>query len=168
MKYKMIIKINGKEWNKKGYYRWSDIGMYIISFAVIAVGIGIGIFAFYSQTIDIRQQEADIIYDKLINSIVKDNRLNSIVLDENFNIYKESNLNKQIINDGNFYFKIEFFKGEELVKVIEDGNRDFNVNCFLKGDKFPKCRNEEFNTDYGGLNYKIKILTASNQFGKGL
>lgn len=151
--------------NKKGYYRWSDIGMYIISFAVIAVGIGIGIFAFYSQTIDIRQQEADIIYDKLISSVIKDNKLNSIVLNETFNTYKESNLNKRIINNGNFYFKIEFFKGEELVNVIEDGNRDFKVNCFLKGEKFPKCRYGEFSADYGGLDYKIKILTASNQLG---
>lgn len=148
--------------NKRGYYRFADIGMFFLSFAIVAVGIAIGIYLFYSNTIDIRDQEAKIISDRLAITITKNGKLNEDILKDDFNILKETRLNDKIINNGDFYFKIEIFDySNNLVKKINGGNRGFEVECFLKGKKFPKCAEKEFLID----NYRVKILAASNQLG---
>ena len=149
--------------NKKGYYRFADIGMFFLSFAIVAVGITIGIYLFYSNTVDIRDKEAKILLEKL-SVVIIDNNLNQLnikVLDNNFDIIREARLNDKIINNGDFYFKIEIFDNSNIIKKIEHGDRGFEVECFLKGKKFPKCAEKEILID----NYKVKILAASNQLG---
>ena len=79
--------------NKKGYYRFSDIGMFFISFAIIAVGVTIGIYMFYSQNLDVRDDEVKILFEKLKDAIFEDGKLKKEVLESNFNIYNEANLN---------------------------------------------------------------------------
>lgn len=150
--------------NKKGYYRFADIGMFFLSFAIVAVGIAIGIYLFYSNTVDIRNQEAKILLEKLSGVIISNslNQLNSKVLEDNFNILKEAGLNDKIINNGDFYFKIEIFDNSDIIKKIEQGNRGFEVECGLNGKKFPKCAEKELLID----NYRVKILAASNQQGE--
>ncbi|MEK6830942.1 MAG: hypothetical protein AABX77_02840 [Nanoarchaeota archaeon] len=145
--------------NKKGYYRLADIGMFFLCFLIVALGIVIGIYMFYSNTVDIRDQEANILLEKVEAAIAENRQLNQKILEENFNILEEAGLNSKIINEY-YYFKIEVFENGNLLKKIEGGNRDFDVECGLNGEKFPKCREKEFDTDG---NYKIKILTGSNQ-----
>lgn len=148
--------------NKRGYYRFADIGMFFLSFAIVSVGIAIGIYLFYSNTIDIRDQEAKIISDRLVITITKNGKLNDDILKDDFNILKEAKLNDKIINNGDFYFKIEIFDNSNIIKKIERGNGGFEVECFLKGKKFPKCAEKELLLD----NYRVKILAASNQLGE--
>ncbi len=146
--------------NKKGYYRFADIGMFFLSFAIVAVGIAIGIYLFYSNTVDIRDQEAKLLLKKLADVIIINNILNQRIFEDDFNIMKEAKLDDKIINNG-YYFKIEIFD-TDIIKKIERGNLGFGVECSLKGKKFPKCVEKEILID----NYKVKILTASNQFGE--
>ena len=159
--------------NKKAYYRFADIGMFFLCFVIIAVGIFIGIYIFYSSTIDVREQEAKIIYDKLVMAIIDNGELNQKILEANseneFDIFKEAKLDKNIVNE-DYYFKIEIFTiNNELIKKIEEGNRDFEVECFLESKKFPKCYQKEFNlVNSLQENYKIKVLTASNQLGDSI
>ncbi|MEK6872989.1 MAG: hypothetical protein AABW90_03175 [Nanoarchaeota archaeon] len=148
--------------NKKGYYRFADIGMFFLSFAIVTVGIAIGIYLFYSNTVDIRDHEAKIISDRLVIAITKNGKLNEDILKNDFNILKEARLNDKIINNGDFYFKIEIFDNSNIIKKIEQGNRGFVVECGLKGKKFPKCVEKDFLID----NYRVKILAASNQQGE--
>ena len=155
--------------NKRGYYRFADVGMFFLCFVIIAVGIMIGIYLFYSNTIDVRGQEAKIIYEKLLDALIENNKLNQKVLDSEFNILQEASIDKEIINNGYFYFKIEVFEKDfekEIVKKIQEGNRDFEVECFLRSKKFPRCYPEK---DFKLIldDYEIKILTASNQLGEG-
>ena len=152
--------------HKKGYYRFADIGMFIISFAVIGVVIGMGIFIFYSHQIDIRGQEAEVLSNKIVRAVI-DNGLNDL---ESFDIFREAGIDINIINNGDFYFKVEIIEiasstSEEVETakiVFEEGNRDFEVECGLRSDKFPVCDSEELIVN----NYKVKILTASNQLGE--
>ena len=62
-----MIKLNLTK-NKKGYYRFADIGMFILSFALIGVAIAIVIFVFYSHNVDVREQEIRILADTLTES----------------------------------------------------------------------------------------------------
>ncbi len=157
MKFPIKIKFRNAT-NKKGYYRFADIGMFFLSFLIIAIGVSIGIYLFYSETVDIREREAVILSEKITKVIIKEEHLNQKVLENDFNIFNEAEINIKIINNGDFYFKIEIFSLDNQILKIEEGNRDFEVECNLSGEKFPKCAEKEFNYDY-----KIKILTASNQ-----
>ena len=150
--------------NKKAYYNISDIVMMFIAFAIIGIFIEAGIYIFYSHTIDVRSNEADILSDKLIKAIIKNGNLKEEVLSD-YKIYQEAGLDPKILNNGEYYFKIEIFENE-LIKKIEEGNLGFEVECFLESDKFPKCQSKEFTTI--DKKYKIKILTASNQLGRSI
>ena len=146
--------------NKKGYYRFADIGMFILSFAIIAVGIGAGIFIFYSHEEDIRQQESNALFDKLIEAIIKEGRLDEEVFIDDFNIYEKANLNHEVINQF-YYFKLEIFENGNLIKKIETVNLEFEILC-NKGDKNPVCIKRDLILD----NYRINIVAGSNQLGK--
>ena len=151
--------------NKKAYYNISDIVMMFIAFAIIGIFIAAGIYIFYSHTIDVRTNEANILYNKLIKSIIFNGNLREEVLSD-YKIYQEAGLNSKILNNGEYYFKIEIFENENLIKKIEEGNLGFEVECFLESDKFPQCQSKEFITINN--KYKIKILTASNQLGRSI
>ena len=146
--------------DKKAYYRYADIGMYILSFTIIAIAIGIGIFIFYSNQVDIRNQEAEIMSVKIVRGIVEDGLFDL----DNINIYEITGLNPKVIKNGDFYFKVEIFENGESKKVFEEGKRGFEVECFLNSEKFPKCDTKEFVVGV----YEVKVLTGSNQLGRGV
>ena len=162
--------------NKKGYYRIADISMFILTMVIIAVAIGMGIFIFYSHNVDVREQEAKILSDTLVEVMFESN-LKDL---DNLDIFEEAGLDRDVITkSGYYYFKVEVFKdtfkkeiygGEEtelfdkteFIKKFEGGNDNFEVECDLRSEKFPKCNRRVIRID----NYRIKILTASNQLGK--
>jgi hypothetical protein len=141
--------------NKSGYYRFADMGMFFLGFAIIGVAVASGIFIFYGDVIDFRSLEASVLSDKLIRAVVVDGDLNSEVFEEDFNILKEAGLNDNF-NNGDYFFRLEVDS-----RVFVEGNRDFEVECELEGKNFPVCFEREFFIDGS----KIKILTASLQVG---
>jgi len=156
--------------NTKGYYRFSDVGMFILCFTIVGITIGIGIYIFYSSTIDLRSQEAKILYDKLIDGIVEDGKLKKGILLDDFDIYESAGLDKKIIVDsGKYYFKIEIFSGEQQMrKLIIKGAKSFEVDCLLPGKKFPKCYPKRapgliIVKDYE--EYRVKVWAGANQLG---
>ena len=151
--------------NNKAYYAISDVAMFFLSFLVIGVCIAIGTYIFYNNQVDIRVQEAEILSVKLTKAIVDNTHLENGIFNEDFNLLKKARVNKAIMDRGEFYFKLEILDlNEQVLKTFQDGNRDFEVLCELESDKFPKCYKDEFFLD----DYKIKILTASNQIGDKL
>ena len=159
---------NLKRMDKKGYYRFSDIGMFFISFAIIAIGITAGIYMFYSQNLDIRDDEAKILFDKLKNAVFKDGKLREEVLEDNFNIYDKADIDKELINNkklGFFYFKIEISEPEKPKKKIEGGAPSFEIECELPGDKLVTCKDRRWKLDSG---IEVYILAGSNQKGESI
>ncbi len=143
--------------NKKAYWRIADIGMLFLSFIVIAVTIIIGMYVFYSNQVDVRYSEAEILAFKLINGIQ-----NADYLKENFNIFESSGIDEKIINKNEFYFKLEILNGTSEIRSFQGGNNEFRVYCEIESEKFPRCFKKELIID----SYKIRILTASNQKGE--
>lgn len=142
--------------NKKAYYRYADIVMLILAMAAIAVAISVGLYLFYLQNVDIREQESKILSDKLAEALVERGLSN---LNE-FDILKEAGLNKKVINNGDFYFKIRVLKDKKFVKEFEEGNRLFFISkCAGQESKFIKCDPDVIHSG----DYYIEILAASNQ-----
>jgi len=147
--------------NKKGYTDISDMIIFMLAFVVIGLVIGFSINIFYAHDIDLRKQEAGVLGDKIAEGL-SENGLGDI---NNLNIYELVDLNPNVINNGYYYFKIEFFQeGNKVGKTVFDGNREFEVNCQLPGDKLPKCKTLKVRID----NYDVVIFTGSNYLGEGL
>jgi len=147
--------------NKKGYYRFADVGMFVLCFTIIAVGIGIGIYIFYFQEVDIRGLEARVLFDKLARGIMDDGLIDI----DNYDIFLESGLDIDIINSGYFYFNVEILREGNLVKSFVEGNREFEVECGLNSKKFPRCYPNKGFREFIVNGYQVRIMTASNQFG---
>lgn len=148
--------------NKKAL-RVSDSIMIFVFFLIIGIPITIAMFVFYSNQADVRYEESKILAEKLINGVIINNDLNNDIFNENFDILKESRIDRNIINNGEFFFKIEVIEiGKDEGKIFQGGNRDFEVYCDLESEKFPKCFKEGIIVD----NYRIRVLTGSNQKGE--
>ena len=124
--------------NKKAFSDISYIFLFFFTISLISVWVFAGNNLFYHNNIDIRNLEAITLSDKLTRTIINKINLNHD-LTEDFNIYEEANLNYQIINNGDYYFRIEFLENNNPIKTIEEGTRSFKVECELKSDKFPQC-----------------------------
>ena len=154
-----------KKMNKKGYSDLSDILMFLLVSVIIWLGIFSGFYVFYSFQTDVRGEEAKILGNRLVNAVAEDGKIKEVIFEDGFDIFSEAGLDENMFpNGGDFYFNLEA-NGNGASKVFEKGTLDFRIKCGLnsKGNS-PKCFEKEFNLD----NYKIKILTASNQLGEKL
>ena len=95
--------------DRKGYYRFASIGILFFCFIIIAIAFSIGDFIFFSHQVDIRDQEAGILVDRIVRGIVSD----ELVDLENVNIFEIAKLNPKVINNGDFYFKVSVFEDKK-------------------------------------------------------
>ncbi len=148
--------------NKKADSKLLSIWLFII-FVLIGGLIVIGVFIYYSNQNDIRSVEALTLYNKLVDIISNNGYLKDEVSKDSYNIFNKE-LNKNVFRDnGDFYFKIEIFDKDKLVKSIVEGNKaDFEVNCHLSGNsKFPGCYEKTFYLLNNDRKLKVHILTGS-------
>lgn len=150
-------------------------------FAVIAiVGVGIvsGVFIYYSSNVDVRDVEAEILFNKVERCIVQQGILTEESLEKGFNLLNECGLNENIFSRGSsFYFNISFLDENQknLREDILEGDFSFEKDCELQEtddvvtEKFPKCVRRVNSVLYYENNQLkkavLKILTASNQYG---
>ena len=124
---------------------------------------------FYGASIDVRFDESKIIADKLTSAISSNGYLKDGVLSENFDIMNASGLNKELFyNGGMFYYSLTIFEGDRAVKIFFNGTKDFEIQCFIPGEKLADCYNKEFfllNKLNPNQKFQIKILAGSNQQG---
>lgn len=163
-------------WHKRGGEKYMS-PIWIVSIIIVGIGIAIGVGMFYSAEIDVRKVEAEILSDRIVDCLFEEGFLISSVLEENFDIFRECNLNKGVFDEGNFYFSISIYDDLEN-KIREDvvgGFPSFGVECEIieggeiKGENFAECVLKKRSIIYRE-NQKIKkggieILTSSNQVG---
>ena len=147
-----------KKFTTKGYWRFGDIGMMILSFLIIGVCIVIGIYLFYLNEIDVRSAEAALLAERVINGIIVDNHFNENVLADDFNLLDEARIDPVVISNGDFYIKIEIYKENSLKKELLYGNKNFGVLCGLEGETLPRCYSDRIIVD----DYNIVIVTGVN------
>ncbi len=147
--------------NKKADDRYLVFWL-IFNFMIIVVALYIVVGVFYSTQFDVRKREARILSLTIVDCLKEKNN----ILDDDFDIFKECEISKEVIENGNYYFNVSFSDdGERLREDILAGVGTFEIYCELKktaeGDDFPECFEKEFRKE----NIQISILIASNQKG---
>lgn len=154
--------------DKRGEERFLSPWLFLI-WGLIGVAIVSGVLIFYALKIDVRQNEAEILSKKLIDCLIDNGDFNDFGEEE---IYRNCNLDKEMIWNGDYYFNISIYKNEELYNQIIAGTKDFEMHCELRkesgGESFAVCFNDKVYALEDGKKIIIKISTASNQLGAKL
>jgi hypothetical protein len=156
--------------NKKAEKMFSFI--WIAEILVVAGVFAIGLYMLYSTEFEIRDKEAEILYNQIYDCITEQGIVLSSFMLDNFDVFSECNLNKEIFDKSFFAFNISFYNENNLIKKsISKGFRDISQKCEIKGDKskLPNCfekrvlvlYEEENEIKKGYLN----IITASENKG---
>ncbi len=151
--------------NKRGGEKIMSVWWFFV-LVIVGVGITSGVLLFYSADVNVKQTEADILYDKIAECIFENGFLIDEFLKNDFDIFETCDLNKGIIDGGDFYFKIS----TDIRKDIVKGDKSFEVLQDSKGPHLPRFGGKTENIFYYQNNEikeaEIEILTASNQIGK--
>lgn len=155
--------IKGKKGEKLMSLFW------IFMLIIVGGGVSVSTITVYGAEIDVRNIEAEILNDRILDCIVEDGFLVE-GFDENFDVFGGCKINSEAIED-NFYFRI-IFTGEKTFEIVrgtsfetECGLTEYNV---IEVKYFPKCVKRVRNVVYvdGGIKEgSLEVLTASNQVG---
>ena len=155
--------------NKKAGERILSIYLFII-YIIVGIGIVSGVLIFKGSDLDVREIEADILSDRIIDCLVEQGRLRGDFFDADFDLTKKCGLD--------FKDNTEKYQGEErygvwvglynfdepfvsTIKQIESDKKGFLELCKSKGDKITVCNTEElYVLDNLGDKYLLKILSA--------
>lgn len=135
--------------NKKAGQRILSIYLFII-YVIVAGGIVSGVILLRGSSLDVREIEASILTDKVIDCLVKQGRLKEDFFKADFDLLVECNFNfkdntKKYEGEERYAVRVESFdfdnkKAEENVEVgIEVGKTNLLTYCGLEGEKIPKC-----------------------------
>jgi hypothetical protein len=158
--------------NKKADERYLSPWMFLV-WALIGIGIVVGLIIFYSATVDVRNEEARILNKKVIDCIADQGYLKDL---SNFDLYKECSLNKNLVENGNLYFieiKVLDSNNKEVL-TKEYGVKGWKEFCSLqqsnkKQENLPQCSETIFSiSDNKNSKVKVDVVTASNQLGTKL
>ena len=139
---------------------------WLFTIAMVGAGIVFGVSMFYSAEIDVRNVEAEILSNKILDCFFEQGILSDNLLENDFDIFQECRLNKKVIG-GNFYFNVSILdESGKVMKEIEEGV--LTNACNLKNTE--GCVSKERSIFYEKENeirkWRLKILTASNQVGE--
>lgn len=149
---------------------------WFIVLGIIGVGIVIGVLIFFSSEVDIKVVESQILNDRIANCFFEKGYLNEAVLLENYNIYKDCEINESVFGTGSyFYFNIQIYNSEgktQLKEPISRGNaaliKDCEIQKVASSKYYPRCSKSETSVYCVGDSnpWKINILTISDQDGE--
>lgn len=171
----MLLKIKDKTGGEKIFS-----GVWLLVWLVVIAGIVIAVTMFHGADVDVRNIEADILYERLIGCVVQQG-----ILEEDVNkdsVFRKCGLNQEVFaGDDGFYFRISVYDENEN-KVREDivhGHKDFATQCAIQekdeegketeAEHWAKCvRGVEgvLYYDHELKEGKIEVLAASNNVGR--
>lgn len=137
--------------NKRGEEKIFSIWMFLI-WGAVGLVIVLGINIFYGADTDIRQMEAEILYERIANCVIDNGFIDETLIRKDFNVFEECYLSEKLFNEtSSFSFVIEVF--DEDNNVLKDKIRigtPFETECDLViGDPreeqkpdleiYPKC-----------------------------
>jgi len=149
---------------------------WFLVFALIGTAIVIGVIIYYSEIIDVRGIEADVIANKLIDCIVRNGNIDNFMADS-FDFYSScgiiDNSNEKVL-----YGKVTVYDFDSCSNVdgeivcknqIGEKNfgKDFSDYCnFQKKNgvqrKLPQCSEKNVYSNYGDKKVILNIIAASN------
>jgi len=163
--------------NKLGSENLLSIWWFLV-LVIVAGGIALGVFMFYSADVDVREVEAGIMANKIYDCLNDNGHLKGDVFLKDFDLYKECDINRNVFfEDGTgYYLNVSIFEGN--INIFENHSRseDLKRNCIIgKGigtKDFPECflGEERFLFISNGVEKElaVKVLAVSNQKGRAL
>lgn len=157
--------------DKKAGERYLTPWLFLV-WVIIGVGIVVGVIMFFSATIDIRAEEADILAVRIADCLIDTGYIREDFFN-NFDIFTECNLNKEIVESRELYFiGIRIYENDEELENLrqEKGVLSWKELCEMQKEEkqknFPQCSEKTvYALNKTDSEFVIKILTASNQLG---
>ncbi|PIN94512.1 hypothetical protein COU53_03340 [Candidatus Pacearchaeota archaeon CG10_big_fil_rev_8_21_14_0_10_30_48] len=138
-----------------------SLWMFLV-WGLIALAIVLAVFIFYGQEADIKILQSDILIDRLADCFIDQGQFVDVG-----NVFEDCNLNKEIFDKGNFYFKVSF-----LEDSISGGNKDFEIQCGLRktqdeksSENFARCSQRSFIALKDNQEINVEIFAGSNVRG---
>lgn len=174
---KMNNFLNNKQGGEKIFSIW-----WFFIIALVGLGIVMGVWIFYSADVDVRQAEADMLYERIANCIINNGFIDN-ALGENFNVFEKCHISEELFNQSSaFYFRFNISdeNGNALGKRVSAGT-NMEVNCDLmignpeeedrqNAEEFPKCAKKQERVLYyddGEIKKAVvEILAASDNIGE--
>jgi len=129
---------------------------WIIIFVLITIAIVSATLFYFSAPLDIRDIEARVLNDKIIDCITEDGSLNLETLDAldpsggNLEVVCGLNFNDEAYNENQFYIELDV-GGERKVTFDKDNSGKFKPLCGEDSGDYPICHeNKLFVLDEGG------------------
>ncbi len=148
--------------NKKAGERILSIYLFII-YIIVGVGIVSGVIVFKGSDLDVREIEAGVLSDKVIDCLVEQGKLRTD-FDSSFDLIRECNFNfkdntEKYQGEERYGVKVEAFDFNSgvLKQEIKAGKTDFLVLCDSEGEKIPKCNIKELYVLKGEEKILLKI-----------
>jgi hypothetical protein len=141
---------------------------------LVAGGIFAMVSAYYSAPYDVREAEAGILADKVLDCISYTGRLTPIVLNDSgsfnekfkTNFLDECHFNFGSTNDSEYSVLVKFFFVEDLTKPsfeISSGNINLFTVCNINDenyDKLAKCVTKRIYSVNGEKEYLVEVLSV--------
>ena len=142
---------------------------------IVGAGVVLSTALFYSSYVDVKAIESEILANRVYNCINSYN-MNDVNSLDDFDIFKECKINKDLFTEGSNYFIRFLIKDKETGEIIigkeyKFGNYALEKDCeiqknVLVNQHFPYCTNKIIEaTTKDGKIILIDILTASNNEG---
>jgi len=152
--------------NKKGDKLLSFWWLFVLM--IVGGGVVIGVGLFYSAEVDVRDVEAEILNDKILDCIIEEGFLVE-GFSNDFDIFEKCKISSKVFSENGFYFKI-LFEGEETFEIKK--GTSFETECEavedneVKAKYFPECVKRIRSVVYLDKKGELEVLTASNQVGR--
>jgi hypothetical protein len=150
---------------KKGGTKLLTIWWFFV-IVLVVVGISAGAIMFYSQKIDVRQAEANILVKNTISCLIENGHFNeSLLLKENF--FKYCNLKEEIIDKSSDYIIKISLESSRIAGDTYFGNRALEEECKIKSavsnaKNYPSCASISVFALIDNEIQKINIMAGSN------
>lgn len=152
--------------NKKAGERVLSIYLFII-YIIVAIGIVAGVILFYGP-MNIREAEAGILTDKVIDCLTDGGKLEAEVLDADFDLIEECKFDfrdnsAKYEGEERYGVKVDVFlfdSGNPKRDSIEAGDVSFLEYCGSEGEKVPECNKKEVYVLDGEDKVLLSVVSA--------
>jgi len=156
-----------KKFNKKANDEVIISPFFFLMLGLIGIAIITSVVVVLSSNSDIRVGEAKTLNDRLVYAIDDNGYLNEKIIKGGFDIFKDSDIDSQMIENSNdFYFNIGIYDENNKLKYsFIQGNLDFEIQCGLNGKKLAKCYTREvalLNPEDPTQLFRAKIYSGVN------
>lgn len=152
--------------NKRGIEKFFSIWWFLI-IVIISLFVVFAVFIYYSSSVDTREVESKILYEKIINCLSRNGVLVEDIAHEGFDLFDACSLDKNLISNSGLFF-LEVALDEKI--IVSEGAASFRADCEIVnsgviGRNYPGCTIESekvFSSDRSE-SFELNTIVASNQ-----